>query len=201
MTEPATARGARTRAALLVGARTVFERDGFTDARIADIASEAGCATGSFYTYFTSKEEILAAVLYDAQHDVMRPTLDVDAPDPFVALAEGHRRYFENYASNARLMLVLEEIAALDPTFRDVRRRRGEALARRTAEVIAALQERGVADPELDPYPTARALDGLVSHLAYYAFVLGEDMSVDELVATTNRIWRNALTLKSLEAS
>ncbi|MGH1562098.1 TetR/AcrR family transcriptional regulator [Mumia sp. DW29H23] len=200
MSTPATARGARTRAALLAAARVVFERDGFTDARVADISREAGCATGSFYTYFTSKEEILAVVLYEAQRDVMRPTLDPDAADPFVALSEGHRRYFENYARNARLMLVLEEVAALDPTFRDVRRRRGEALARRTAEVIATLQQQGVADPELDPYPTARALDGLVSHLAYYAFVLGEGMSVDELVTTTNRIWRNALTLRTKEA-
>lgn len=97
-------------------------------------------------------------------------------------------------------MLVLEEVAALDPAFREVRRRRGEALARRTAEVIVALQERGVADPDLDPYPTARALDGMISHLAYYSFVLGEGMSTEEMVTTTNRIWRNALTRRSKEA-
>lgn len=199
-TVPTTARGARTRAALIAGARSVFERDGFSDARIADISSEAGCATGTFYTWFASKEEVLAVVLYEAQHDVMRPTLDPGSADPFAALAEGHRRYFENYERNARLMLVLEEVAALDPTFREIRRRRGETLARRTAEVITALQKRGVADPDLDPYPTARALDGMVSHLAYYSFVLGEPMSTEELVTTTDRIWRNALTPQSKEA-
>jgi AcrR family transcriptional regulator len=198
-TVPTTARGARTRAALVAGARAVFERDGFNDARIADIASEAGCATGTFYTWFDSKEEILGVVLYEAQRDVMRPTLDPDAEDVFGQLADGHRRYFENYRRNARLMLVLEEVAALDPAFRDVRRRRGETLARRTADVIAVLQERGQADPDIDPYATARALDGLVSHLAYYAFVLGEELPIDQLVTTSHHIWRNALTPRTQE--
>src|SRR6188472_3064973 len=54
--QPRTARGARTRAALVRGAREVFERDGLVDARIADIAAAAGVATGSFYSYFATKE-------------------------------------------------------------------------------------------------------------------------------------------------
>ncbi|MFD1826059.1 MULTISPECIES: TetR/AcrR family transcriptional regulator [Mumia] len=198
MTVPATARGARTRSALVAAARTVFERDGFTDSRIADIAREAGCATGSFYTWFASKPEILSAVLYEAQHDVVVPRLDAAAADPYEELAEGHRRYFENYRHNAALMLVLEEVAAVDPSFRDIRRRRGEALARKTASVIEAMQARGIADPSLDPYPTARALDGMVSHLAYYAFVLGDALDIDELVDATDRIWRNALSPRGL---
>src|SRR5690242_16840281 len=52
-----TPRGQRTRAALIAAARTVFERDGFINARITDIAETAGTAHGSFYSYFTSKEE------------------------------------------------------------------------------------------------------------------------------------------------
>lgn len=193
MTVPTTARGARTRTALVAAARTVFERDGFTDSRIVDITREAGCATGSFYTWFASKAEVLSAVLYEAQRDVIVPRLDPDAADPFKELAEGHRQYFENYRRHAALMLVLEEVAAVDPAFRKVRRRRGEALARKTADVIAQMQARGLADPSLDPYPTARALDGMVSHLAYYAFVLGDDLDLDTLTATTDQIWRNAL--------
>jgi len=194
MTVPTTERGARTRAALVAAGRTVFERDGFTDSRIADITREAGCATGSFYTWFASKSELLSVVLYEAQRDVVVPRLDATAADPFVTLTEGHRRYFENYQRNARLMLVLEEVAAVDPAFRELRRRRGEALARRTATTIEKMQGDGLADPALDPYATARALDGMVSHLAYYAFVLGDTFDIDALVETTDRIWRNALS-------
>ena len=39
---PASARGTRTREALVRAARQVFERDGFLDARITDIAEQAG---------------------------------------------------------------------------------------------------------------------------------------------------------------
>jgi hypothetical protein len=45
---PASARGTRTRTALVDGARVVFERDGFVAARITDITAQAGVATGSF---------------------------------------------------------------------------------------------------------------------------------------------------------
>ena len=55
-TAPSTARGRRTRAALLDASRRVFERHGFVNAKISDIATEAGVAQGSFYNYFDSKE-------------------------------------------------------------------------------------------------------------------------------------------------
>src|SRR5438093_13566714 len=86
---PRTPRGARTRAALVTAARTVFERDGYLNARLTDITAEANCSTGSFYTYFTNKEEIFAAVLEEAQEEMLHPHVReiTDAEDP-VALIE-----------------------------------------------------------------------------------------------------------------
>ncbi|MGH2927257.1 MAG: TetR family transcriptional regulator, partial [Solirubrobacteraceae bacterium] len=55
---PVRARGVRTRAALIDAARRVFERDGYLEARVADIAAAAGVAHGSFYTYFDSKDDV-----------------------------------------------------------------------------------------------------------------------------------------------
>ena len=55
---PVRARGVRTRAKLIDAARRVFERDGYLEARVADIAAAAGVAHGSFYTYFDSKEDV-----------------------------------------------------------------------------------------------------------------------------------------------
>ena len=49
---PRSARGERTRAALVAATRRVVERDGYLDARVADIAREADVATGSLYTWF-----------------------------------------------------------------------------------------------------------------------------------------------------
>ena len=62
-------------AALVAAARRVFERDGFLEARITDITAEAGVASGSFYTYFTPKEDAFAAVMEELNEEMLHPRL------------------------------------------------------------------------------------------------------------------------------
>lgn len=58
-----TRRKAMTRAKLLAAARRLFASQGFEPTTIRDIAAEADIALGSFYNYFQTKEEVLAALL------------------------------------------------------------------------------------------------------------------------------------------
>ncbi|MET7934110.1 TetR/AcrR family transcriptional regulator [Streptomyces sp. NPDC005322] len=198
---PPTKRGARTRAALVKAARKVFERDGYLDTRLTDIAKEAHCASGSFYTYFANKEEVLAAVLLEAQEDMMHPGVGrvQSTDDPYAVLEASNRAYLEAYKRNARLMGLLEQVAQVEPEFRKFRSRRADAFIRRNARGIADLQARGVADCEIDPVMASRALSGMVSLMAYNAFVLGErqeegtPVDFEELVSTVTRLWANAL--------
>ncbi|GAA3709159.1 TetR/AcrR family transcriptional regulator [Gordonia hankookensis] len=197
---PLTPRGERTRSALISAARTVFERDGFSDSRLTDITAEANCATGSFYTYFDSKEDILDAVLAEAQEDMLHPGLPHVEPasddDPTAVIEAANRAYFEAYRRNAQLMLVREQVAGLSTEFRETRRRRGQVFAERNAKRIRDLQARGLADPDLDPLAAARALSGMVSRMAYYGFGLGDEVDMDELVFTATRLWVNAIGLR-----
>ena len=55
---PRSRKGVKTRSRLVTAAKEIFERDGFLDARISDIAERAGLSHGSFYHYFESKEEV-----------------------------------------------------------------------------------------------------------------------------------------------
>ncbi|MBW9210969.1 TetR/AcrR family transcriptional regulator [Mumia sp. zg.B21] len=192
---PATARGARTRAALLAAAREVFERDGFGDARVAEITRIAGCATGSFYTYFASKEEILSVVLYEAQKDVLHPHIPPEdgITDPAELVEANHRAFFETYRANARLMLFMEQVASHDANFRGMRRRQGWAYAERSAVLVRRLQALGLADPELDPVLAMRSLATMVTRMAYNTFVAGDETSLDDLVAISTRLWLNAI--------
>lgn len=194
---PTTARGVRTRAALVAAARTVFERDGFLGSRLTDITAEASCSTGSFYTYFVSKEEIFLAVMEAAQDDMLHPGMPhvAEADDPVAVIRASNRAYFEAYQRNAKLMMLQEQVATIDADFRQQRLERGEAFARRNAKGVERLQGAGLVDEQLDPLMTARALSGMVGRLAYSSFALGMEWSVDDLVETSTRLWANALGL------
>lgn len=194
---PATARGTRTREALVAAARRVFERDGFINSRLTDITAEANCSIGSFYTYFDSKEEIFTAVIQAAQHDMLHPSLprvDSDLSNVAEILAASNRAYIEAYKRNAKLNLLLEQVATIDVDFRQLRLARGAAFAERNARWIKRLQDEGYADPDLDPHMTARALSPMLGRMAYHAFAL-EDEGLDQeaIVETATIVWLNAL--------
>ena len=205
-TQPQTARGKRTRDALIAAARTVFERDGFVDSRLVDIAAEAKCSIGSFYTWFDSKDEVFAAVLHEAQNDMLHPgTSRIQASDdPVAIIAASNRAYVDAYRRNARLNLLLTQVAAVDPRFREMRHKRARAFVTRNARAIADLQQRGLADRGVDAELAAEALSGMVSRLAYESFAMtkpsGEPLTeaqVDTLVEALTRLWTNALGLTS----
>lgn len=198
MTDVAPVRGARTRQALVAGARRVFERDGFLDARIADIAAESGVATGSFYTHFASKKEAFAAVIDELHEESLHPNLDVSPSrdEPVDVIRAAHRSYLEFYRRNARLMALLDQVVQIDEDFRRLRADRSQAFADRNARSIRRLQERGLADRSLDPRTSAHALNGMVSRMASAAFVHGERFEFEDLVQTLTVLWANALGLR-----
>src|SRR5262245_22832386 len=69
---PITARGARTRAALIRAARSLFESRGYLDVSVGDISRRARVAHGTFYTYFGSKEAIFSEVTDTLLDDFQR---------------------------------------------------------------------------------------------------------------------------------
>ena len=59
------------REAILAAAERTFGRLGFHDAKMADIAAEAGVAAGTVYNYFKNKDEVFASILQRGQEQVM----------------------------------------------------------------------------------------------------------------------------------
>ena len=200
--QPTTERGLRTRSALVAAARRVFEDSGYLDSRLIDITRAAHCSAGTFYTYFTSKEEILAAVLEQARDDMLHPGTERVDPhdDPAAVISASNRAYFEAYRRNAKLMALLEQVSNIDPDFHRLRRERADAFVRRNARSIESLQKRGVADTELDPLLASRALSSMISRLAFNHFVVdaedgNPDSDYEALLATATKLWVNALRL------
>lgn len=192
---PSTRRGQRTQRALIAAAREVFERDGFLEARIVDMADIAGVGHGTFYTYFESKSHILKVVLDELQQDLLRPTGDHsdDLDSPYAAIEAANRRYLEGYRAQARMMVVWQEAATHDSVAKGLLYEAKARFVKRTQRAIKQLQADGLADPDLDPRYSAHALTGMVSRFAFAWFGQGESFNLELAVEQLTLLWANAL--------
>jgi AcrR family transcriptional regulator len=200
---PPTRRGRRTRASLIEAARRVFERVGYLDARLSDITAEAGCSTGTFYTYFGGKDEVMAAVLLQLESDMLQASGHRDSSrdeDPVSLIRANTRSYLEEYQRNAMLMKCLEQVAVVSPEFQALRIARAYRFITRNANLIRELQGQEVADPDVDPDLAARALSAMVSRLAFTTYVLEDSVPLDDLVDVATRLWVNGLGIRDSHA-
>ena len=186
----------RTRQKLLVAARVVFERSGFHDARLADIVNEAGVATGTFYNYFDSKEQIFAELVKLVVADlVAHSTDDTARDDPVAGIYAANRAYVEGYRRNARIMTILVQIGKnIDVRELGLEVRGG--FEDRISRAIARWQENGLAYPDLDPIYAANALSYMLDRFLYEWTVLEIDYDQEKVIETVSRLWVRGLGLE-----
>jgi TetR/AcrR family fatty acid metabolism transcriptional regulator len=69
--ETASRAGSAKYDAILRGAIKVFARNGFFNAKVADVAREAGVADGTVYLYFKNKDDILVSIFNDHMDEAL----------------------------------------------------------------------------------------------------------------------------------
>jgi AcrR family transcriptional regulator len=180
------ARAERTRAALLDGARKVFEERGFLDARISEICDRAGVAYGSFYTHFADKEAIFAELI-DEMLDRLLAVMRAETPrgeGAAASVARANRAYLRAYRDHARLMAVFEQVATFSPAMRRTYLRAWGVFYDRQEHAIRGWQEAGLVPDDVEPRQAAVALATMIGRTAYTWFVLGQphgDGDIDQL--------------------
>lgn len=90
-----TRRKNETRAKLIAAARVLLARQGAEATRIQEITDEADVGFGSFYNHFSSKEEIIEAVLADSltsQGSALAALAD-ELDDPAEVISAAHRSF------------------------------------------------------------------------------------------------------------
>jgi AcrR family transcriptional regulator len=198
--EPRSAKGRRTRARLLEAGKAVFERDGFLQARISDIATEAGVSYGVFYHYFDSKESIFLEIASEVE--VRLVSMDDFGRDagPIDRIRAANRSYLDAYRKEARIMRVIEEVTRYNDGVRAVREKRDDYLAARLESAIERLQAEGLADPRVDRRYAATALGGMVAKFAEMTFIGGARFDLNTAVDQLTLLWANALGLRENRA-
>lgn len=197
-------KGERTRSRIVTAARTVFERDGYLNARIRDIVAEAELGHGSFYTYFQSKQEVFQEIVREVGDQlravITRPP-DNGPEDPRLSVDRANRRYLTFYRENARLLTAVEEAATVDSVIHDFRAERRQHHIRRVTASIERLQECGLADPAVDAHHTAVALVAMLSTFAFWCAKIPEDYDEERTAQTINNIWAQAIGLTQTRPS
>jgi len=192
----------RTPQRLIAAARLVFERDGFHDARLADVTKEANVSTGTLYNYFQSKEELFRAVMQGVLDELTaQPAADAPAPprDPSRTPVEGiyaaNRSYVHGYRRNARLMGLLSQVAERDPEVLAIGLAIRDHFESRISRAIVRWQAEGLAYSDLDPVYAANALAYMVDRFLAEWSALGLPYEEDKVADTLSALWVRSLGL------
>jgi AcrR family transcriptional regulator len=195
------AKGAETRARLVKAAKEVFERDGFLEARIVDIAKRAKVSYGAFYHYFDSKEQIFREVA-EAQEDRLTAPPDDETErnttdlSPRERIRRANRLYLERYRSEAQLMRVIEEVSRYDSYVNNARMASMRHFVERSERSIRRLQAEGQADPRVNPALASDALGAMVGRFAELWLTQGyRRYDFDEAVDQLSLLWAKAIGL------
>ncbi len=139
---------------IIEGARTVFLADGFDGASMNVIARTAGVSKGTLYVYFTSKEELFAALIREEKREQAEQTCKLDLADSDVgAVLRGFGERLLERLLRPSSIAHLRTVAAVAPKFPSIghafyeagpqygHRRLGEYLARQAEAGVIAIED------------------------------------------------------------
>lgn len=169
---------------------------GYSNATVSDIVRAAGGSRASFYSYFTSADDVLEELVRELADELFeastRPLEPGDAP--FETLVSTIRQFMHAYGERAPLLAVLDQATVASDAFRSVRLQ----IRMRFADAIAAAIGRRPTLPDADGLETttmAVALGGMVEDMARGRYLLGHDIDEDEAVHTLAVLWARAIGL------
>jgi AcrR family transcriptional regulator len=176
-----TPRGEERRRQLMAFATTRFAENGFHPTSVAEIVEGLGVGKGVFYWYFDSKEELLRAILADAQLELRRTQKAAIAgePSPVARIEKGVRTSIE-WSIEHRDLFRLFQFAATDARFAAGLRKGERVTVRDAARQLSDAMDVGEI-PRADPELLSHAILGVHTHLVH--LVLRGDLTpTDEVL-------------------
>ena len=185
---------AATAEQLLRAARDVFETRGYQGATVGAITEAANTAHGTFYLYFSNKEDVFAKVIGSILELMWLQTEVSDAGEPYDELLRANRAFLDVFTAHRGLWRCLHEgmhqSLAIRSLWSELRRPFVERIARDLRRIEAQRRPpRGDGELQL----TAYALASMAEWLAFTYAVLEDpspsDVSLDDLARTMTGLW------------
>ena len=161
--------GQRTMRKLLDAAMHCFDERGYYETRVNDIVKIAKTSHGTFYLYFSNKEDLLRALVAEAGADARYLADALNSPPELGGNRqwEDVRRWVSVYSDlwirYAALFRAWTDLARIDPALTDVLRLTFTGMADALARQIASDD----ADHSIDPHTAAMAVLAMLDRFHY----------------------------------
>jgi AcrR family transcriptional regulator len=183
----------------------VFSERPYSEARVTDITAAARVSTGSYYTYFDSKEELFRVIAAGALDEISSaPTRSPDNPkhNPVLDIAYASRQFFLTCFRHRSILRSVEVLQGSDGEVHLSRHGTLVGTAKKVERWVQRLQADGYCDPTIDAWYTATALISMNISLGYAQLVHRDDIDkIDALVNAVTPIWARAVGLDAWLAS
>jgi len=190
---------------IIAAAIEVFAQDGLSNGKIATIAEKAGIGKGTVYEYFSSKEDIFAAVFHDFFNQMMTGYSQlIDAPMDPVKKIELVFDYSYDYLDQLRedesgqdwLIFLEIFLQGFRDEFKGIKKLSFSAVLREMYDIFKPIIEEGIQvgvfrqlDPDYVTFILFTALDGLSIHY----FLNRDHYDTNKLKEITKEIFLNGL--------
>ncbi len=153
-----------TRKRLIEAAGRMIRAKGLVNTSVAEIAREAEVSTGTFYTYFKRKEDVLFELSRDMFREILETAQERDLP--FTERLSAYMADFSGYIEQSSLKMCQEWIRnTADPDLiEDPRQRAKLAL---DISSVKALLDRALENGEIRPGTDTEALASAVTDILY----------------------------------
>ncbi len=194
-----TPRSRQRRDDLLHAALQAFEERGYVDTSVSDIVRNAGGSRASFYSYFTSKDDVLSVLVSTLTDDLFAAATRPVHPSAgtFENLSATIRQFMDAYRDRAPLLLVLEQATTVDAAFLKLRLAIRTRFATSLATTLADRHQRRPDPDGLDPRLTAIALGGMVEDMARGRYLFRQDIDEERAVHTLAVLWARSLGVRT----
>jgi AcrR family transcriptional regulator len=185
-----------TRENLLNAARKLFAERGLFSTRVEDITERADMAKGAFYNYFSSKDELIAALLIEAAMKVEESAIDqVNRTSQPLTVRSVSRQLFEFLELHPEYSLLLHQTRGLLQLKPESSAVLQEAMSRFVRAIVSSLGLEKSSPPESmeTVMKIGAALAGAVAGYRSFSNAIGNPPDADFIADVISRGLQEAL--------